>query len=44
VSQRVEAIQCEITADLRDRAKRLKFTVDMAECILKFVKPYISQI
>ena len=44
VPQRVEAIQCEITADLRDKAKRLKFTVDMAECILKFVKPYISQI
>jgi hypothetical protein len=44
VPQRVLAIQCEITIDLRDRAKRLKFTVDMAECILKFVKPYISQI
>jgi N-formylglutamate amidohydrolase len=43
-NQRVEAIQCEITADLRDRSKRLQFTVDMAECILKFVRPYISQI
>ena len=42
-NQRVEAIQCEITADLRERSKRLQFTVDMAECILKFV-PYISQI
>jgi hypothetical protein len=43
VDQRVEAIQCEITADLRERSKRLKFTVDMAECILKFVTPYIQQ-
>lgn len=44
VNQRVEAIQCEITDDLRERSKRLQFTVDMAECILKFVKPYIAQI
>jgi N-formylglutamate amidohydrolase len=44
VNQRVEAIQCEIAADLRERSNRLKFTVDMAECILKFVRPYISQI
>ena len=41
-NQRVEAIQCEITADLRDKSRRLQFTVDMAECILKFVTPYIS--
>ena len=44
LNPRVEAIQCEITADLRDRTKRLKFTADMAECILNFVRPYISQI
>ena len=42
--QRVEAIQCEITTELRDRAKRMQFTTDMAECILKFIKPYVSQI
>lgn len=44
VNQRVEAIQCEITADLRERSKRQQFTEDMAECILNFVKPYIPQI
>lgn len=40
---RVEAIQCEISGELRERSNRLKFTVDMAECILKFVTPYIYE-
>jgi N-formylglutamate amidohydrolase len=40
VNPRVEAIQCEITSELRERSNRLKLTVDLAECILKFIKPY----
>jgi len=40
VNPRVEAIQCEITSELRERSHRLKLTVDLAECILKFIKPY----
>ena len=42
--QRVEAIQCEITSELRDESRRLRFTIDMAECILKFIEPYVPHI
>ena len=41
VNPRTEAIQFDITSELRERSNRLKFTVDMAECILKFIEPYI---
>jgi N-formylglutamate amidohydrolase len=42
VNQRVEAIQCEVSYELRENdAEREKFAKDMAECILKFISPYI---
>jgi hypothetical protein len=45
IKQIVETIQCEIALDLRKRGpNRQKFAEDMAECILTFVTPYISQI
>jgi N-formylglutamate amidohydrolase len=45
VKRRVEAIQCEVGAELRNpkKARSEKFARDMAECILTFVKPYISE-
>ena len=42
VNRRVEAIQCEVNYELRENeAEREKCAKDTAECILKFISPYI---
>jgi N-formylglutamate amidohydrolase len=42
VNLRVEAIQCEVSSELRENeVEREKFAKDMAECILKFISPYV---
>ena len=44
INRRLEAIQCEVTSSIRkDDHKREQFARDMAECIFKFVSPYVSQ-
>jgi N-formylglutamate amidohydrolase len=42
IHRRVEAIQCEVNYEIRENeAERERFAKDMAECILKFISPYI---
>jgi N-formylglutamate amidohydrolase len=42
VNPRVEAIQCEVSSELRENeVEREKFAKDMAACILQFISPYI---